>query len=240
MRRQMLVRNVAERVKVPRAAKAADRERQAARARWKHQDATRFLASTSDNRLCGALLLSALGLRPAEVCGLTWADIDLEADTPIIRVNQTRTLVDGKVVTKSTKTAAGKRTLPLPDAVVTALKATRRHQASERLAAGPAYGASGHLLCDELGAPLDPAKYRRRLRSLMTAAEVPVVRPYELRHTCLSYLANVLQVPPAVLGAWAGHTDPSFTLSVYVHAEEDQLVSAAEGLNAMLGASLSG
>ncbi len=53
-----------------------------------------------------------------------------------------RTLVDGQPVEKPPKTAAGRRTLPLDDALVSALRAFRAVQATERLAAGEAYAAA--------------------------------------------------------------------------------------------------
>jgi integrase len=62
------------------------------------------------------MLLSLMGLRPAEVCGVRWIDVDLTAET--LRIETTRTLVgiDGPmvVVEKGPKSEAGRRTLPLP------------------------------------------------------------------------------------------------------------------------------
>jgi integrase len=40
-------------------------------------------------------------MRPAEVCGLRWSDVDLESGT--LTVSNTRTLVAGEVVEKGPK-----------------------------------------------------------------------------------------------------------------------------------------
>lgn len=64
------------------------------------------------------MLLSLIGMRPEEVCGLRWAeDVDLETET--LTIANVRTLVwtendGGQVVEKGPKTDAGNRTLPLP------------------------------------------------------------------------------------------------------------------------------
>lgn len=85
------------------------------------------------------MLLSLMGMRPAEVCGLPWADVDL--DTGTLKVELTRTLVatdDGMVVVeKGPKSASGRRTLPLPPQVAASLKAFKATQAAEKLRAGP-------------------------------------------------------------------------------------------------------
>lgn len=59
----------------------------------------------------------------------------------------------GQVVEKGAKTDAGGRTLPLPSPVTAVLRRLSTAQATERLAAGAAYTASGYVLVDELGQP---------------------------------------------------------------------------------------
>jgi integrase len=169
-----------------------------------------------------------LGLRPEEVCGLRWPDVDLGARS--LRIRNARTLVDGKPVNKPPKTAAGKRVLPLDDALVTALKGFKVRQAAERLAAGPAYVDGSYVACDELGAPCDPARLRRIWYRLMREASVPKVTTYTAsRHAAGSYLGRA-GVSPAVIAAWLGHTDAAFTMSHYVHARPEDLAAARDAL----------
>ncbi|MFA3872583.1 hypothetical protein ABS735_02610 [Streptomyces sp. MMCC 100] len=49
-----------------------------------------------EDRLNAPLLLTLTGLRPAEVCGLRWSDIDLHTDTLSIADTRTMTLSDGR------------------------------------------------------------------------------------------------------------------------------------------------
>jgi integrase len=179
------------------------------------------------------MLLSLLGMRPAEVCGLRWSeDVNLEAKN--IRVNNTRTIVEGEVEEKGPKSEMGKRTLPLPGPVVTALKSFKARQAQEKLAAGTAYLDSGYVVVDEQGAPWKTDKLRRETYKLMAAAKVRKVRPYDARHACLTYLA-ASGVPDVIVSAWAGHADLSFTKRVYIHPNAEHLQKAADQLDVLLG-----
>lgn len=197
---------------------------------WTDDETARFEAAAAADRLAPVITLQCLGLRPEEVCGLRWRDVNLTACTLTIRT--ARTLVDGKPVEKATKTDAGTRTLPLDAGLVAQLRAFWKLQATERLAAGEAYHAGGYVLCDELGAPSDPARLRRVWYRLMREAGVPKVKPYTAsRHAAGSYLAHA-GVSPDIIAAWLGHTDASFTMRTYVHARPEDLAAASAALAA--------
>jgi integrase len=73
-----------------------------------------------------------MGLRPAEVCGLRWEDVDL--DNATITIANTRTMMGNRyVVEKDTKSLAGERELPLPAPVLDAPKSFKALQATEKL-----------------------------------------------------------------------------------------------------------
>lgn len=229
VRRQLVVRNVAAFVTIPRAAAKAAIEARAARKPWTQEEMKTFLTGITDERLYAVCLLSLMGLRPAEVCGLRWSDVDLEAGT-IAAGDNTRTLVDGEIEEKEAKSAAGKRGLPMPATVTKALKAFHTRQKKERMKAGEAYVNSGYVLVDELGQPQRTDWLRRRVYELMAKVGVRKVRPYDARHACLTYLATV-GVPDVVLAAWAGHADGgTLAKRVYVHPDSSHLKVAAEHL----------
>ena len=229
VRRQLVVRNVAAFVTIPRAAAKAAIEARAARKPWTQEEMKTFLTGITDERLYAVCLLSLMGLRPAEVCGLRWSDVDFEAET-IAAGDNTRTLVDGEIEEKEAKSAAGKRGLPAPATVMKALKAFHTRQKKERMKAGEAYINSGYVLVDEIGQPQRTDWLRRRVYELMAKVGVRKVRPYDARHACLTYLATV-GVPDVVLAAWAGHADGgTLAKRVYVHPDSSHLKVAAEHL----------
>jgi integrase len=234
VRRQLVVRNVAQFVTIPRAAAKAAAATAAERTPWTQEEVKAFLAGIQGERLYAVLLLSLMGLRPAEVCGLRWSDVDLDAAV-IAAGDNTRTIVDGQVEEKTAKSEAGKRGLPTPAVVLAALKAFKARQAAEKLKAGAPYTSTGYVLVDELGAPVRTDWLRRRAYELMAGVGVRRVRLYDARHACLTYLAGA-GVPDVVLAAWAGHADGgTLAKRVYVHPDLSHLKVAAEQLDALLG-----
>jgi integrase len=228
--RHLVEFNVAAPVKCPAQVKVK-------RVPWTPQEVKTFLASLIGRRLLAPMLLSLMGLRPAEVCGLRWdEDVDLDAQT--LTIANTRTIVwetgGGRVVEKPPKTDAGNRTLPLPAPATTALRSFRTLQSRERLLVGEAYEVSGYVLVDELGAPCRTDWLRRRTYELMDAAKVRRVRPYDARHACLSYLATH-GVPDVIVSAWAGHADLTTAKRVYIHPSAEDLEQGRDALNALLG-----
>jgi integrase-like protein/amino acid permease-like protein len=165
-------------------------------------------------------------VRPAEVCGLRWADVDLGKAT--LDIANTRTLMGNKtVVEKDTKSAAGERLLPLPALVREALKRFRATQMAEKLAAGEAYENSGYLLVDELGRPLNGRHLRVRAYKIMAENALRRVRLYDARASCFTYLANN-GVPDHLLALWAGHTSVKTTKRWYVKPGVEDLHPAAD------------
>ncbi|MEU8524840.1 site-specific integrase [Streptomyces sp. NPDC048629] len=232
IRRGLVARNVAEHVTIPRQARKNDRARRKGRVPWSEDEVKEFLSSVAHDRLYAVMLLSLIGLRPAEVCGLRWRDVDLTAGT--LSVETTRTLVEGVVIEKDAKSEAGERKLPLPAVVLEALRAFRSRQHQERVKAEDGYEDSGRVVVDELGRAVKTDWLRREAYKRMAWAGVRKVRLYDARHACLSWMANN-GVPDTVVSAWAGHSDLSFTKRVYVHPDPQSLRAGSEKLADLLG-----
>jgi integrase len=96
-----------------------------------------FLSAAKGDRLEAAwIVMVALGLRPGEVLGLQWGDVDLTSHT--LRVSQALRREGNTLRIGDPKTRTSRRTLDLPLVAVEALTAHRKRQAAERLGAGPA------------------------------------------------------------------------------------------------------
>jgi integrase len=52
------------------------------------------------------------------------------------------------------------------------------------------------------------------------------IRLHDARHTCAT-LMHLQGVPIALVAAWLGHADVSFTMRTYVHAQPEALELAA-------------
>lgn len=206
---------------------------------WTAEHATAFLEAVAIDRLSPAWQLSLYGLRRGEVLGLCWSDVDLAARTLTIR--RARVEITGVgVVEGEPKTERGKRTLPLDEALVAALRSLKARQARERLKAREAYsGGCGdcggaHVVVDELGRPYRPEWYSNQFRKLAKDAQLPVIRLHDARHTC-GTLMHLRGVPTAVISKWLGHATASFTMATYVHSQDDALTAAGAMYAAAIG-----
>ncbi|MEV8019815.1 tyrosine-type recombinase/integrase [Streptomyces sp. NPDC086554] len=231
--RRLVAVNVAQEVTIPRKVRKAERRAKAEVPPWSVAEVHAFVRAVRDHRLYAPLLLSLMGLRPAEVCGMRWVDLDL--DTATLAVANTRTLMGNKtVVERDAKSLAGERGLPLPALVREALRNFKATQAAEELAAGQAYEGSGYVLVDELGAPLNVRQLRERAYDVMADNALRRVRLYDARASCFTYLANH-GVPDHLLARWAGHTDVRTTKRWYVKPDVEDLRPAADTWSGLTG-----
>lgn len=214
-----LARNPCQYVDLPKQVRAE-------RGTWSEEEANRWLATAATDRLHGAWRLSALGERRSEVLGERWDDF--EADAGTITVARARVLVGGKTIEKSPKSVRGTRTLPLDTATVAALKALRKRQLEERMAAGVAYEDSGYIAADELGRPLSPERLSDEFKKLCRVAGVPVVRLHDARHSINSMLAK-RGVPPHIRALWLGHTS-EVNQTTYTHASAADLAMVTSAI----------
>jgi integrase len=173
-----------------------------------------FLDAARGDRYEALYLLCLMaGLRQGEALGLKWSDIDLDAGT--LRVNRQLQRVcrdgemSGRLVFSEPKNAS-RRTVGLPQRTVEALRNHRRRQLEEKLRA-PHYEDSGLVFATGKGTPLDAQNIvNRHFKPLLERAGLPPVRFHDLRHSCLSLLAQRGE-PIRDLQALAGHATASFT-----------------------------
>ncbi|MFI5569178.1 tyrosine-type recombinase/integrase [Streptomyces sp. NPDC051740] len=224
--RRLIAANVAQEVTIPRKARKAERSARAVVQPWNVEEVHAFVRAVKDDRPYGPFLLSLMGLRPAEICGMRWADVDLDKAT--LAVANTRTLMGSRtVVEKDTKSLAAERQLPLPDLAREALTCFRTMQVAEKPAAGERYEDSGYVLVDELGRVLNGRQLRERVYKVMDEHGLRRVRMYDARASCFTYLANN-GVPDHLLARWAGHTNVKTTKRWYVKPDVEDLRQAAD------------
>lgn len=231
--RKLVSVNVASAVRPSLADKKTDKRERERVEPWTVAEVQAFIRGIAGDRLFAPLLLSLMGLRPAEVCGQRWTDVDL--DNGIIEIAMTRTMVgNSRVLEKDTKTASGERALPLPRGPWEALRQFRVMQAAEKAAAGEAYTATGYVVVDELGMPLNTRQLREHAYRLMRRLGLRQVRLYDARHAVLKALA-LSGVPDVILAAWAGHTNAAFTKRKYVSIVAEDMRGAADALDVFHG-----
>jgi integrase len=164
--------------------------------------------------------LAYSGLRLSEALGLTWEDIDFEAEELHVRHQLSKATRERPAHRKPLKTDAARRDVVLLPQLAAILKEHRK----ELLAAG-LYRADGYVFCTQTGAPM----YCRNVaeRGIGKAADRAGLNPegkprlsaHDLRHSFASHLiragADVYSVSRQL-----GHARASVTLDVYAHEFE--------------------
>jgi integrase len=167
---------------------------------------------------------------------LRWIDIDLGIGTIAVQQNVQRVTGMGRI-TKPPKTATGRRPIAVDADVVALLRRHRAEQDAERAACGPlwkgASGAEGLIFPSEVGTPLEDKRVHAVFTRVCARAEVPRIRPYDLRHSCASLLLAA-GVSPKVVSERLGHSSAAFTLQTYSHVLPTLQRDAADTLGAML------
>ena len=126
-------------------------------------------------RKLGALLMMQMGLRIGEVCGLQWADFDLDHGILSIERTVKRIYVGAdqtRVVIQSPKTRSSERKIPIPHGILGMLKQLQQKGSCK------AWFLSGNE-----SKPVEPRCYRKSVHCYLKGAGVTVVNPHALRHT---------------------------------------------------------
>ncbi|MGW2490072.1 tyrosine-type recombinase/integrase [Streptomyces sp. NPDC001606] len=216
MREELLTRNVALLVDMPKVSKDKGKA-------WSAREAIVFLRSTRAHRLYAAcVLVLVLGLRRGEVLGLRWQDIDFEAHqfTPVKQVQRVKGV---GLVLKDLKTESSQAVLPLPEFCARALEERRELQELERKIAGEHWSQEPDhdlIFSSEHGGMIDPVGFSRTFDRLVKRAGVRRITVRLARHTCGTLLA-FLKVHPKVAQAILRHSQISMTMDVYTHVVGD-------------------
>ena len=194
------------------------------------EETSQFLAALEGDDYRPVLMLALLtGMRPNELFGLKWSDVDLNAG--LVRVQRTMQRKNGGGWEfGETKTASAKRTITLPASLTRVMTAHRREQIEYRLRRGAEYETNDLVFASSNGGPLDHNHTRIRFREVLERAKLPTTfRLYDLRHSCATLLLAAGE-NPKVVSERLGHANVALTLNVYSHVLPSMQQSAAEKL----------
>lgn len=197
------------------------------------EQARTFLETARNDRLEALYRVAlSLGLRRGEALGLRWEDIDFEQRT--LRVSFALQALKEKLTLVEPKTMTSRRTIPLPFALVSALRAHYARQLQERLLAGDRWQEHGLVFPTSIGTPMHAGNLVRSFHALLKRAGLPSIRFHDLRHSCASLLA-AQGVPARVAMEILGHSDIRVTQNIYTHVFDDAKRAAADAMDRALG-----
>ncbi len=150
------------------------------------------------------------GFRSGELRGLTRHDVDLDAGQITVRVQVQNLRGQGKVI-RDVKTAAARRVVSLPDAVVAELA---RH-----IAKFSQPGPGGLVFPSRVGTPISQSVLWRKFADARDAIGRPDLRLHDLRATAATMAARQ-GATLAELMARLGHTTPNAAMKYQTAVQE--------------------
>lgn len=172
------------------------------------------------------------GLRPGELLGLHWDDVDLENE--LLWVRRALVRVGGMVRLGPTKTASSRRQLRLPPATAESLRRHRIRQDARRSEVGEGWDDFGLVFPTGIGTLQDPANLRRGLRQVTERAGLGRWHPHELRHSAASLL-SAAGVPLEEVADVLGHASTRVTSQTYRHRTTPTIEAAADPKERLFG-----
>jgi integrase len=193
------------------------------------EQAAALVAATPERHRPLVRLLDVTGLRISEALALRWGDLDLDGAARVyvnrmVAANPDRKPGDPWWLFQPPKSAAGQRSVPIPESLAIDL----RHRQVEMVAAGTPAGDGDLVFATRDGNPLQQRNVRRVFRAAAAEAGAGWAGFHALRHTCASRLFAA-GMNPKQIAKWLGHADAAFTMRTYVHLlADDAPVALAE------------
>ncbi|PLS76670.1 MAG: site-specific integrase [Actinobacteria bacterium] len=184
------------------------------------------LAGAVDSRYRAMVLLAAFcGLRKGELLGLRRMDIDLLHRTIEVRVQRQESKT-GEQLIGPPKTAAGRRTLALPEEVLPAL--------DEHLATWSGSGREGLVFVGEHGRGVRSGVWQREWERARRSVGVPELHFHDLRHVAGTLAATTGAGTKEIMRR-LGHATQDAALR-YQHATDERDRELATGIDRLIRA----
>jgi len=154
----------------------------------------------------------------------------------LVRItNHGATRAEGRtrLIFQEPKTSPSRRTVPIPEECLAALKQHKAQQAEEQLLLGQAYQDHGLVFCQANGKPIDPRNFLRYFDKIIEQAGLPPSRVHDARHTFATLMLELGESPKTVQ-TMLGHSRVAITLDIYSHVSLELEKKAAAKLNAAL------
>ena len=174
------------------------------------------------------------GLRCGEICALRWANVDLNRRT--VRITSAiGTLPSSNGYLKGPKSPAGVRALPIADGLMEGLERRRAEQEARCRDAGVPFTDDIFVVGDIDGAFMVPRYANQLFRTFVRTFGIGGGKCglHRLRHTFATELI-MSGVNPKTVSNWLGHTDPSFTLRIYVSSSPENLRASVDTVNEVM------
>ncbi|NCB29826.1 MAG: site-specific integrase [Clostridia bacterium] len=225
----LIVRNVADQVKLPKLVKAP--------IEVLTQEQQDLFVEKAKETYMGCIFILGLctGMRKGELIGLKWGDIDYEGKQLHVRrtINVVKDLDNpqGKwyLGFGTPKTEASKRSIPLHETAIRVLKDIKAQQDAYKKKFGVAYEDNDLVFSTQQGRPLDPRNMGRTFKKVCNKAGLTDFHIHCLRHSFATRgLENGVDI--CVMQKYLGHATMKETADTYTHVLADLKINEMQKL----------
>ena len=160
------------------------------------------------------------GMRPGEIIGLDWEDINFKTSTLTVRAGCAYIKGVGTIRTDRQKTQKSIRVIDLPKNILQMLAYHHQVQAEYMADFGGDWPEPDAVFTGALGKRLDKSSPTQKFQKIVKANNLRPITLYGLRHTAATIMiAEGLSARD--VAARLGHAQTSTTLNIYAHAFAD-------------------
>ncbi len=230
MRRGKVSRNVAKLSEMPKTAPPPEK-----RALTVEQAEALLEAAQGDPVECFIIVGLTTGLRPGELLGLRWDDVDLDAATLEVTGSLKREGSTLRLGGVKGGLRRARRRLDLTARAVEALRSHRGAQRQLRLLVGPDWEDLGFVFPTEVGTPAHPSGMNRKLARVTERAGLGHWSMTELaRHSAASLLSDA-GVPLEQIADQLGHSSTRMLEKHYRHQVKPSIDVAVPVMEELFG-----
>ena len=205
---------------------------------WTPEQLATFFGQIEGHHLAALVRVAAMtGMRRGELCGLRWADVDLERGT--LNVRQTVVAVKGTPKVSEPKSEKSRRTIDLDAGTVATLRRYRVEQMELRMLCGPGWEDSGLVFTNPSGSAWHPDTITGTVQRMIDRSGLPRITLHGLRHSHLTHYLKATHDVKEASGR-AGHASTSFTLDRYGHVLPGGQAEGAAAVAALVDGSGAG
>ena len=198
-------------------------EKSQVREPWNQQEMNKVLrAVVANSKLdCFLHLMMHTGMRPGEVLGLRWQDIDGASSS----LSVTGTLKQARRITPSgegvvriernePKTFASRRPITISPELSQALERQKMIESVARITAGQNWIESGYVITTLVGTPVSLSNLRKAYSKFLSTNGHRYIRLHDIRHS-VATLSLGLGIPIEQVSQVLGHTRIETTKNIY-------------------------
>ena len=153
-----------------------------------------------------------------------------------MRIDRALIEVHGRPEWTDGKNARSRRRIPIDPSMTSSLKAHRKFQAEERLAAGRHWVEHDLVVATRAGQPVSPGNFDQTLDRLVKKAGVPRLTSHGLRHTAATHMVRHASDIGEIRAAAdiLGHS-PDMLMRTYAHALPESVRAVTDKIGVCSG-----